>query len=161
MSTLLSELYTTAGRYAQAMGLHEEILRREISDDNDATVEDASRDARVHLELLKRAHQRLGGWVKDRDEYVDLVDEVLSTFQVEGLLKDALPITKWPAKCTDDRGGFKPPTAWDIIVGDEERKHQNWLRRQTGVQRYDTELARKGVKRAVSALHIFTEGQNV
>lgn len=158
MFTLLSELYTAIGRYEKAMAMHEEILRYEVSDDNDmSSVEDASRNARYHLELLKRAYQRLGKWDKPRDTYITLFDEVTSTFQGEELFRDVQPIMKWPSKGADDRGTFKPPTNWGFITSEDEKKqHQNWLKRVSSVQRYDT-LTGKGGKRAPSGLHTYIE----
>ncbi|MCJ1311567.1 hypothetical protein MMC25_005240 [Agyrium rufum] len=82
MSELLAELYTEAKRYADAMEVHEEVLR-EIDEDED--MKKGADAGLVHgvVDLLKRDHARLGGWKKSERGYVDLVARVGKKFDVK------------------------------------------------------------------------------
>lgn len=155
MYTLLSELYTAVGQFEKAMSVHYEILRQEVSDDNETSPEDACSHASHHVDLLKRAYQRLGRLDKDQETYADLFKEMKTSFKGERYFDDLQPITKWSTKGADDKGIYKNPTSWQILAGEDERKHQNWLRRVSGVQRYDISTA-KG-KRSTSDLHTYIE----
>ena len=122
------------------MGLSEEILREEISgDDDDANGHDATQAALTHLELLKRSYQRQGGWEKDASNYKDLFSQVMHSFGHEKKPVDVFgqqmtfqnvqPIEKWSAKGADNMGTFIAPTTWEFMSRDEGRKHHNLLRR--------------------------------
>lgn len=150
--SLLSELYTAVGQYDKAMNIHCEILRKEVSDENTTSTEDARYHTKYHLDLLKRAYQRLGRLDQDEDSYATLFTEIKTTFK--GDFNDLQPITKWSTKGADDKGTYKAPSNWQILAGEEEKKHQNYLRRVSGVQRYD--MAAKG-RRFTSGLHTYIE----
>ena len=160
MHTLLSELYTAEGRYAKAMGVHEEILWQEINgggDDDDVS----AIDVKVHLELLKRAYQRLGTWDKEPKIYHDLYDELMNVHKGQEPLQDIQPITKWSSKGADDKGVYVSTSAWTITESEAEQMHNNWLWRTSGVPvpgyADPKPSSRNGVKRHVSGLHVFTK----
>ena len=126
--------------------MHEEILQQIVSDENgDVTVEAASHTARLHLDLLKRAHQRLGGWDKNVSAYEDLYDELHEQFRDEKIWAEVQPLKKWPAKTTanDDFGVFKQPQSWEFLepktdAKSQHQNHLNYLRRIGGLQRWDS-----------------------
>ena len=131
MSTLLSQLYTSAGRYIDAMNVHEEVLRQLVSDENDdISMDEAAPMAMTHLELLKRSYQRAGGWEKDPQSCHELYSQLLDAFGKEKGWHST-PIEKWSTKApTDNVGTFTAPTSWEFMSAeDEKKKRQNLLRR--------------------------------
>jgi hypothetical protein len=73
MHNLLSAFYTTVGNYRRAMLVHEDLLRDTVSDKGEElSAHEAAQIAVQQLELLKRAHQHLGSWDKDPQNYIDL-----------------------------------------------------------------------------------------
>ncbi|MCJ1265779.1 hypothetical protein MMC22_005659 [Lobaria immixta] len=168
VDTLRSELYTTVGAHAKAMRVHEEILQQIAEDDSDTgSVDDRSELARFHLDLLRRAHQRLGGWEKDANVYVELYNELVEMFRDEKAWAEVQPIKKWPSKgsANDGHGVYKQPTNWEFLNLDQSKReqkvhHHNWLKRHSsGVQqRWDSEVkGHKSPTRARSGLYTFTE----
>lgn len=145
------------------MRVHEEILQQIVGDENgDVTVEAASQTARIHLDLLKRAHQRLGGWDKNASVYEDLYDNLVDQFRDEKIWTEVQPIKKWPSKATsanDGVGVFKQPHNWEFLEPKHGAKpHQNYLRRVSGLQRWDSGYKTGGgSKRIKSGLFPFVE----
>ncbi|KAK5657776.1 hypothetical protein OQA88_2849 [Cercophora sp. LCS_1] len=91
MSQMLAALYTSDGRVERAMAIHEQILREveaALRDDDVVRIlpyhkkgrevvappkaEDLAKTAGWAMELLKRAHLRLGGWTKNESEFCEL-----------------------------------------------------------------------------------------
>lgn len=150
------------------MRVHEEILQQIAEDDSDTgSVDDRSELARFHLDLLRRAHQRLGGWEKDANVYVELYNELVEMFRDEKAWAEVQPIKKWPSKgsANDGHGVYKQPTNWEFLNLDQSKReqkvhHHNWLKRHSsGVQqRWDSEFkGHKSPTRARSGLYTFTE----
>lgn len=137
------------------MQVHYDVLRQEVNDDNNTSIEDARDHTRHHLELLKRSYQRLGRLDKSPEIYSNLFSEIHTSFKGERYFDELQPITKWSTKHHgDDKGIYKNPSSWQIMVGEDERKHQNWLRRFSGVQqRYDISVK----KNAPTGLHTYIE----
>ena len=101
------------------MGVHEEILR-EIDEDASVSAENKEPenkilqhkgDAQDQVELLKRAHQRLGGWSKSERSYRDLFSR-LERFK----LRDA-EVGKWSNKNADELGKYHVPREWYLVPG--------------------------------------------
>lgn len=89
------------------MLVHEDVLRDTVSDKGDELpLAEASQIAVQHLELLKRAYQRLGGWDKEPQVYVDLYQQVAHVFGSEEGWKKAPPVSveKWAPKGADSEG---------------------------------------------------------
>ncbi|KAL9105162.1 MAG: hypothetical protein Q9187_008792, partial [Circinaria calcarea] len=117
MYTLLSSLYSSADRHREAMGLHEDILRYTLSDDDEDGEEkiqgcDRPLTARKHLELLKRTYQRLGSWDKSPATYKELFVHLVQAFGSDKLGIE--PIEKWSNKSADAMGTYVAPKAWEI-----------------------------------------------
>lgn len=146
--------------------MHEEILQQIAEDDSDiGSVDDRSEVARVHLDLLKRAHQRLGGWEKDANVYVELYNELTEMFRDEKCWAEVQPIKKWPSKVSanDSYGVYKKPTNWEFLDLDQSKReqkvhHHNWLKRNSEQQRWDSEAKdRKSSSRTASGLYTYIE----
>ena len=124
MSELLSQLYTEQGHYREAMGVHEDILLFAVEGDdgNDKTVDTLEpATAKLHIELLKRSHIRLGGWDKSVAHYQDLVTELLNMKEFRGnpLFKGLQTPDKWNPKDKDDGlGKFAAPEHWEFVGSD-------------------------------------------
>lgn len=148
------------------MRVHEEILQQIAEDDSDiGSVDDRSELARIHLDLLRRAHQRLGGWEKDANVYVELYNELTEIFRDEKCWAEVQPIKKWPSKgsANDGFGLYKKPTNWEFLELDQSKQkiHQNWLKINNNnyQQRWEGEVKdRKGSSRIGSGLYTFIEG---
>ncbi|KAL5348657.1 hypothetical protein ACLOAV_006074 [Pseudogymnoascus australis] len=133
MLVLLSSFYTAAGNYRKAMLVHEDVIRDTVSDKVDELpVSEASQIAVQHLELLKRAYQRLGGWDKDHQVYADLYQQAEHAFGSEAGWKKAKPtsVEKWVTKGADSLGIWTRPGSFEFMTTD--RKHTNHLRRSSG-----------------------------
>ncbi|KAF2091004.1 hypothetical protein K490DRAFT_34171 [Saccharata proteae CBS 121410] len=133
LCNLLSTLYVAAGRLTDAMALHEEILRTEISEDSeDQMAEDIAADLTLQqLEHMKRIYARQGGWSEndDAEEYSDLVARIIEDFgdqfaNVEGVEKWS---TKAPA-ASDRFGTFVPPESWEFVAIQQAKKPDYLLR---------------------------------
>lgn len=131
MSTLLSQLYTSAKQYDDAMTVHEEILQLIVSGDDNG--EDRALDsvtpavARTQLDLLKAAYQRNEGWVKSASTYKNLVNSLLSMreFKNDLQLKGMQPVQKWTPKLDESMaqlGLFVKPSEWEFIVEEDIRQ---------------------------------------
>lgn len=133
MLGLLSSLYTAAGNYRKAILVHEDVIRDTVSDKvDDIPLSEVSRVAVQHLELLKRAYQRFGGWDKDPQVYADLYQQVAHAFGSEAAWKKAKPtsVEKWVPKGADSLGIWTRPESFKFMITD--RKHTNHLRKSSG-----------------------------
>lgn len=119
MSEVLSQVYTNANHFADAMGVHEEILRLVVEgdDDDDRTIDTMTpARAKLHLDLLKRSYQRLGKWDKSPKVYKELVDQLLSmpVYKNDANFKGVQSTDKWNVKeelspTLKALGTFTPP----------------------------------------------------
>lgn len=133
MHNLLSSFYTTAGNYRKAMLVHEDILRDTVSDKGDELpIAEASQIAVQQLELLKRAYQRLGGWDKEPQVYVDLYHQIAHVFGSQEGWKKTAPasVEKWVPKGADSLGIWTRPESFEFVS--TGRKHANYLRKSSG-----------------------------
>jgi tetratricopeptide (TPR) repeat protein len=133
MHVLLSSFYTATGNYRRALLVHEDVLRDTVGDKGDELpLAEASQIAVQHLELLKRAYQRLGGWDKEPQVYVDLYQQVAHVFGSEEGWKKAPPasVEKWVPKGADSLGIWTRPASFEFIGAG--RKHANYLRKSSG-----------------------------
>ncbi|RDL37292.1 Uncharacterized protein BP5553_04725 [Venustampulla echinocandica] len=133
MHILLSSFHTAAGNYRKAMLVHEEVLRDTVSDKgSELPLAEASKIAVQHLELLKRAYQRLGGWDKEPQMYVDLYHQIAHVFGSEDAWRKSAPapLEKWQAKGADSLGIWTRPQSFEFIRT-STRKHSNHLRRSS------------------------------
>src|SRR5690242_3160619 len=86
----------------------------------DAENIDRSAIALRHLQLLKLAYQRLGGWPKAYDEYERLNAQVFRTFGAEANWKGVQGTEKWTAKefgngkAESQHGGFNGIEDWAL-----------------------------------------------
>lgn len=109
------------------------MIRSTVSDKGDELpIAEASQIAVQHLELLKRAYQRLGGWDKNPQVYADLYQQVAHAFASEAGWKKAKPISveKWVPKGADSLGIWTRPESFEFMTTD--RKHTNHLRKSSG-----------------------------
>ena len=131
------------------MGVHEEILRLVVEgdDDDDRTLDTMEPEmAKHHLDLLKRAYQRLGGWDKSSSTYKLLVDDLIKMYQGESAWQGVQHTDKWNAKETPDAmGKLSPPQNWEFAepgdVTDKGEIKHNGVAKRPG----------KGVRRARSS----------
>ncbi|KAH8592205.1 hypothetical protein B0O99DRAFT_518287 [Bisporella sp. PMI_857] len=135
ISSLLSQLYTDAKKYGDAISVHEEILQLIVSggDSDDRTIDVVSpATARLHLDLLKAAYQRNGKWVKSASTYEDLVHRLLSIQQFTNApeFRNVQQVEAWKRDeaVSQQLGTFVKPSRWELIVKDdirasEEKKH--------------------------------------
>jgi hypothetical protein len=122
MEELRSQIYTSAGHYREAMGVHEDILRLIVDGDDgdDRTTDTVSPAvARHHLDLLRASYLRLKGWDKSASNYHDLVRELLNMkgHKSSASFQDAVPAEKWSPK--DDPGTLgvlSAPLEWRFFV---------------------------------------------
>jgi tetratricopeptide (TPR) repeat protein len=136
MHNLLSSFYTNAGNYRKALLVHEDVLRDTVSDKGDELPSaEASQIAVQHLELLKRAYQRLGGWDKDQQVYVDLYQQLAHVFGSEENWKNAKTqsVEKWQPKGADQLGVWTRPESFEFDESKGARKHANYLRKSSGI----------------------------
>ncbi|KAL9094753.1 MAG: hypothetical protein Q9165_003024 [Trypethelium subeluteriae] len=84
MSRVLAELWTEQKKYAEAMGVHEEVLR-EIDEDAEGAAEKGVDKKLVgeFLDLLKGDYVRLGGWSKSNHGYNELVQKLSEDYGVK------------------------------------------------------------------------------
>ncbi|CAD0095119.1 unnamed protein product [Aureobasidium vineae] len=125
MSNLLSQLYTGAKLYGDALNVHEEILQLIVSGDDgdDRTIDTVSaKTARQQVDLLKAAYQRNGGWVKSADFYKRLVTDLTKMFSKTADFQNIQPVKDWQAKSdntTASLGVFEKPQQWMFVVKDD------------------------------------------
>jgi hypothetical protein len=149
MLELMSQLYTYAGHYREAMAVHEEILRHVVEgDDGDDRTPDtmSSQMARKHFDLLKRSYLRLGGWDKSPSTYKDLVQGLISMEEYKGKpeWQGVQNTDKWTTKeQADALGTFVAPKEWEFV--DPESVTGGELK---GIAKH--ERPKMGVKRATS-----------
>ena len=137
MHVLLSSFYTSVQNYRKAMLVHEDVLRDTVSDKGEEIPQaEACAIALHHLELLKRAYQRLGGWDKDSQVYVDLYQQLAHVFGGEEAWKKGSSqiqsVEKWQPKGADGLGVWARPESFEFISTANSRKHANFLRKLTG-----------------------------
>ena len=120
MSELLSQLYTEVNHHADAMGVHEKILRLVVEgdDDDDSTLDtmDAA-TAKRHLLLLKQTYLRLRAWDKQPKTYKDLVDQLINmpAYKSHSEFKSVQSTDKWSLKDKPElMGTFTPPIEWEF-----------------------------------------------
>jgi tetratricopeptide (TPR) repeat protein len=121
MEELLSQVYTAAGHYREAMGVHEDVLCLIVEgDDGDDRTADVVEPAvaRRHLDLLKASFLRLKGWDKSASNYHELVRDLLSMreHKAHAAFKDVGPAEKWSLK--DDPGSvgmLVAPPEWRFV----------------------------------------------
>ncbi|GAB7354328.1 hypothetical protein MBLNU459_g4841t2 [Dothideomycetes sp. NU459] len=124
ISTKLSQLYTNAKQYGDAINVHEGILQLIVSgDDGDPRTDDSvtAEVARNHLNLLKAAYQRNEGWDKSAKTYKSLIDELLSMrkYRADSHFRDVQPVQKWVAKPDESTGRlglYVKPQRWGFIM---------------------------------------------
>lgn len=86
----------------------------------DANNIDKSTIALRHLQLLKLAYQRFGGWPKAYDEYESLNAQIFRTFGAEAKWKGVQGTEKWSAKefgqgkAESQDGAFKGIDGWAL-----------------------------------------------
>jgi len=135
LNNLLSSLFTAAGRHAEAMAVHEALLREEVSDDNEAPVDAASAEiVATQLDLLKRTFQRNGKFDKDASIYTGLWEELSAAFGKQKAFSGLQAPASWNAKeAPDATGTFVTPTVWEITI-ENAGQHKNFMhkRRQSG-----------------------------
>ena len=113
------ELDTTAYLLAKE-GVNVKKQERQPTAALDAENIDRSAIALRHLQLLKLAYQRLGGWPKLYDEYERLNAQVFRTFGTEAKWKGVQGTEKWSAKefgngkAESQDGGFKGIQNWAL-----------------------------------------------
>ena len=123
MFDLLSRIYTAAGHYREAMGVHEDIVRIVVDydgqDDNGRSPPTLTPEtARKHLDMLQRSYLRLKGWDKSKSTYTDLVQRLLSMKQYKGdaAFAGAQPAELWnPKEEADAVGTFSAPADWVFV----------------------------------------------
>jgi hypothetical protein len=120
MSELLSQLYTEVKHHAEAMRVHEEILRLVVEgdDDDDRTLDtmDAA-TAKRQLSLLKQTYLRLRAWDKQPKVYKDLVDELINmpAYKSHPEFKGVQSTDKWSLKEKPElMGTFTAPIDWEF-----------------------------------------------
>ncbi|KAK7538080.1 uncharacterized protein J3D65DRAFT_602122 [Phyllosticta citribraziliensis] len=139
LCNLLSSLYVSAGQHADALALHEEILRAELDDDSeDAIAEDvAGQVALQQLELIKRIYARQGGWGNDGDGDIygigDLVARTVDEFADEhpGVANFDARVDKWstsPPSASDPFGTFVTPAEWQFADVQQKKRPDYLLR---------------------------------
>ncbi|KAL0256082.1 hypothetical protein SLS55_008474 [Diplodia seriata] len=121
LCNLLSSLYVAADRHADALALHEEILRAVLQDDESEDVLDDAHAAQIaaeQLELVKRVYARQGGWGDEVDDLSALVADVVETYaEHDGRLATFVPVDKWSTKAPpahDTFGTFVLPNGWEF-----------------------------------------------
>ncbi|KAF9635045.1 Tetratricopeptide-like helical protein [Lasiodiplodia theobromae] len=120
---LLSTLYVAADRHADALAIHEEILRAVLQDDESEDVLDDAHAAQIaadQLDLIKRVYARQGGWGDEDDDLSALVQDVVDQYgdaSEGGRLQSFLPVDKWSTKAPpahDTFGTFVLPQGWEF-----------------------------------------------
>ena len=123
MFDLLSQIYTAAGHYREAMGVHEETIHIVVDydgqDDEGRPLPTMTPEvARKHLDLLKRSYLRLKAWDKSTATYTDLVQRLLAMKQYKGdsHFAGVQPADKWnPKEEADAMGTFSAPADWVFV----------------------------------------------
>ena len=121
LSELLSQVYTAAHHYQDAMRVHEEILRLVVEGDDfdDKTPDTMTPElARHHLDLLKQAYLRLKGWDKKPKVYKDLVDQLLDMpeYKTHSAFQSALSADNWSLKDKlEVTGDFNRAIDWEFV----------------------------------------------
>jgi len=123
----LAQLYIEGGQYRQAMSLHDDILHLVVEgDDGDDRTWDlmTAPKVRVHINLLRRSYERLGGWDKDASNYIELIDALLiiPAYKGKDEFKGLKAVKAWKP---DDRSEeindrFVVPEDWGFLTGEAE-----------------------------------------
>ena len=158
MHGLLSAFYTSVGNYRRAMLVHEDLLRDTVSDKGEELPSaEAAQIAAQQLELLKRAYQRLGGWDKDPQNYVDLYQQLMHVFAPEDSWKKAQTqsVEKWQPKGADNLGTWTRPETFEFM-STGSKKHANYLRKSSGTWSLGGHFHAHRLSRTYSAKSIST-----
>ena len=110
VSLLLAEILTDMGRYAEAMDVHEEMLREIDEDTVGKNGVDAALVSQI-LEALKQDYARLGRWEKSERGYDELVQRVGKKYSL-----NVFGVEHWSKGAIDRNGGPKSigRTEWRI-----------------------------------------------
>ena len=166
MSELLSKLYTDQGHYREAMGVHEDILLFAVEGDdgNDKTVDSLEpATAKLHIDLLKRSHIRLGGWDKSVSHYQELVTELLNMKEFKGnsLFKGIQTPDKWNPKDKDDGlGRFAAPEYWEFVRPDDLTEQGELKQPPTPKKRPGKRMNRVSSNWGIGLVHRFLHGDD-
>lgn len=140
MLRLLAELYTAAGAYKKAMAIHEDLLRQTlvaVDEDGVLAPEGGAKIASTHMDLLKRAYLRNGGWDKDPGAYRELYAQLKDVYAAEQAWAAnptaAQGIEKWSVKDKKDGLGIWQQPASFEFASTRDNKHENNLRRTSGL----------------------------
>lgn len=141
MWQLLSELQTATGNLHAAQNVHEEILRSALTavEDGDIETDQATVIAINHFEFLKRAFQRSGTWSKEASVYKQLQSQLSTEFGKEkswtsnATVKSNIDTWTKEQEQTDSVGVWTEPTSWEFAAAQQVGKHQNHLRKISGL----------------------------
>ncbi|RSL82093.1 hypothetical protein CEP52_017051 [Fusarium oligoseptatum] len=132
-SRLLAGLYTSCGRKASAMSIHESVLREIGScyhgNEFGEAYPDRQRlitEAKLHLELLKASHHQLQGWTKPAMEFREVYDRLNN-----GLGLGLPAFEKWCGSAQDkslEGGKYLPPSDWQV-QSNVKQSSLTWRRR--------------------------------
>lgn len=168
MNNLLSALCVADERYADALDVHEEILRalldlnmagRDDDDDFDDTAselmdfdeENAAALALQQLDLVRRVYARQGGWPEtDELDMAQLTTDVVAEFAT--MAPDAYApfgdgdSAKWSRTAPsahDTTGTFVAPSVWEFSLGEEVKPGQPALKKRPSHMLRSLELSRQ------------------
>ncbi|KAF2144333.1 uncharacterized protein K452DRAFT_246663, partial [Aplosporella prunicola CBS 121167] len=140
MFELLGSLYTADGNHRAAMGVYERVLREVLDAYEEYGMIDTAEGAQLavtYLELLKRSFLRLGGWDKDAAQYRNLYGQLRELFQGEQAWSANAVASHgidWNVKEKGNGlGMWKQPASFEFYTESEKMKHQNHLRRTSGL----------------------------
>jgi hypothetical protein len=169
MSELLSQAYTAAGHYREAMRVHEDVLRLVVEGDDgdDRTLDTMTPErARKHLFMLKQSYLRLGGWDKHEHVYKELVNQLLAmpVYRNSEVFKGVHGVEKWSLKeKVEGKGEFERPIEWgfvesesldekgDVLVGESIGVSKN---RPSGFKRVTSNWGLNGVYQHLIGNHV-------
>ncbi|KAM0430428.1 hypothetical protein ACHAPT_005774 [Fusarium lateritium] len=136
-SRLLAGLYTSCGRTASAMSIHESVLREMGSCCHGSEFGEAYPDrqmliteAKLHLELLKASHHQLQGWTKPAMEFREVHDRLNN-----GLGLGLPAFEKWCGSAQDksiEGGKYVAPKDWRVQSNAKQSSSGLSRRRRSG-----------------------------
>lgn len=168
MNNLLSALCVVDQRYAEAIDVHEEILRALLdlnmsggddADDLDDTAselmdfdeENAAALALQQLELVRRVYARNAGWPESEDtDMTELTAEVVAEFAP--MARDAFATfgdgdsSKWSKTApspNDTMGTFIAPQVWEFSLSEENKPGQPALKKRPSHMLRSLQLSRQ------------------
>lgn len=143
MSNLLAQLYTTLGRYHDASAVHERILHQIVTEQREGTIDkaidkditNAPQLALAHWHVLKRCHQRAGGWDnKDPGPIKELHGQLKDkdVYGGEKIWTEESGVDGWNLKggkvSGGEKDGFTAPSTWGFWEPPKELKKQQSFR---------------------------------